>query len=427
MRAAPLRRALERALGDRSLLLRSVVELAKARGARCYLVGGPVRDLLLEHPIGDLDLLLSHALAPFARELARRLSGRAALHPEFQTATVETPEVRIDLAQARREHYPRPGALPEVEPAEVGEDLLRRDFSIHALALPLLPLQGDVLLDPGRGLADLKARRLRVLHDRSFRDDPTRLLRLARYSARLDFGIEPRTRRLAREAIQGGALDTVSGDRIRHELERALLEPQPQRAIALTRRLAIFPALEASWRGGTPRPLARLGRCAQEPPWHAAGDAETRVAAGMRLLLLGLRSRQRVRLLARLSLRGGPADQLETDLRWLVRERRALERTLSPGGLDARLAGASEAALLALYCAGTATVGRKVGRYVVELRPRPDPIDGHRARALGLRGREIGALLAAARSRALDGAAVDESWLSRWCARHRAAPKGEDC
>jgi tRNA nucleotidyltransferase (CCA-adding enzyme) len=139
----------------------------------------------------------------------------------------------FDLAGARRERYPRPGALPDVElGAALADDLARRDFSVNAIALHLA--DGELTYYPG-AREDLEARLLRVLHDGSFRDDPTRLLRLARYAARLGFGTEPGTDELAAAAVAGGAVDTVTGSRLGAELRLLLREPQPDALLALER------------------------------------------------------------------------------------------------------------------------------------------------------------------------------------------------
>ena len=168
-----------------------------------------------------------------ARRAAKRLGGRVVVHDRFGTATVEAPEATFDLAGARRESYERPGALPDVElGASLDEDLARRDFTVNAIALHLA--DGELTFHAG-AREDLDARRLRVLHDASFRDDPTRLLRLARYAARLGFQPEPRTDDLAAAAVAGGALETVTGSRLGAELRLLAREPQPAALAALQR------------------------------------------------------------------------------------------------------------------------------------------------------------------------------------------------
>jgi tRNA nucleotidyltransferase (CCA-adding enzyme) len=405
-------------LGERASALRVAAEEAERAGAGAYLVGGPVRDLLLGHPIRDLDVLLSDGLDAVARATASRLGGGARLRREFLTATITTSDCRIDLVRARREHYPRPGALPVVEPGTLIEDLMRRDFAAHALALPLGEHTGQVLLDPCGGAADLERRELRVLHDASFRDDPTRLLRAARYCARLGFRLERRSARLAREALAARALDTLSGDRARHEIEYLLAEERPDRGAARAQRMGLFAGLCRRWSLANTRPLARLARIHEAPPWSEAGRADLQIECGLRLLLLEATPVVRRAALDRLGVHGRPAYGVLEDLAVLARLRRALARPLSPGRLDERLAGLGDTALLLAYCAGPGAVSRQVKRYVNVLRAAPSPLDGHRARALGASGPAVGSLLRAARTRALDGGRVDDAWLARWLARH---------
>ncbi|HEY5943734.1 MAG TPA: hypothetical protein VIT89_12850 [Solirubrobacterales bacterium] len=181
-----------------------------------YLVGGAVRDLLLGRPRADVDLVVEGD----AGALAERLGGAEKEHERFGTVKVEIDGHEVDLASARTETYPEPGALPVVAPAEsVEADLARRDFTINAMAIPL---DGETrLIDPRGGREDLESRLLRVLHGRSFEDDPTRAIRAARYAARYGFTLEPETDRLLRSAD----LATVSADRRRAELERLAAEP----------------------------------------------------------------------------------------------------------------------------------------------------------------------------------------------------------
>ena len=150
---------------------------------------------------------------------------------------------RIDIATARREHYPAPGALPEVEPASLAEDLGRRDFTVNALASLLGGAQPGALHAVPGALEDLRAGRLRVLHERSFLEDPTRLWRLARYSARLGFAVEEHTAELAAAAVAGGALGTVSLARIGAELRLALGEADAVVALAALDELGLLAAL----------------------------------------------------------------------------------------------------------------------------------------------------------------------------------------
>ena len=200
-----------------------------------HLVGGAVRDLLLGREPRELDVVVEGD----AVALARALDPAAVVHERFATATVLVDGHAVDLATARQERYPRPGALPEVLPAGMAEDLRRRDVTVNAIALPLA---GGPLVAVPDAVEDLAAGVLRVLHDASFVDDPTRLHRLARYAARLGFEIERRTRSLADAAVRDGALGTVSGPRIGAELRLAAGEPDPLAALGCMAAFGLVPA-----------------------------------------------------------------------------------------------------------------------------------------------------------------------------------------
>lgn len=214
-----------------------------------FLVGGAVRDLLRGAGNVDLDVAIEGDAVAVARELATRLEGEVSEHERFGTATVRAEDLVVDLATTRRERYPSPGALPEVEAASLEEDLARRDFTVNAMAAALEPDGLGRLHDPHAGLSDLGAGVVRVLHYRSFVDDPTRLLRAVRHEVRLAFRMDAETESLAREAAIAGALKTISGTRIRHELMALLTEPGAVAGLERLRDLgldrALHPALSA--------------------------------------------------------------------------------------------------------------------------------------------------------------------------------------
>jgi tRNA nucleotidyltransferase (CCA-adding enzyme) len=214
-----------------------------------YLVGGAVRDLLRGADAVDLDLAVEGDARSVGRALADRLKGAAREHERFGTATVRARELVFDLATTRRETYQEPGALPRVEAASLDEDLGRRDFAINAMAVGLTGDDLGHLYDPWGGIADLEEGVVRVLHDGSFIDDPTRLLRAVRYEVRLGFRMDRRTEDLARSAAAGGALRTVSGARVRDELMDLLGEPEAPTGVERVHELgldrALHPALDA--------------------------------------------------------------------------------------------------------------------------------------------------------------------------------------
>jgi tRNA nucleotidyltransferase (CCA-adding enzyme) len=201
-----------------------------------YVVGGAIRDLLLGGRPYDLDLVVDGEAAAFARSLG----GALRVHDRFGTSTVALEGFSYDIARARRETYARPGALPDVTPASIEEDLRRRDFTVNAMAIGLD--SGAFHAFPG-ALDDLAARRLRVLHDGSFVDDPTRMLRLARYAARLGFAVEDHTRALVRQAVEDQALWTVGGSRLGTELRLLSREEDPLAGFTCLRELELDRAI----------------------------------------------------------------------------------------------------------------------------------------------------------------------------------------
>lgn len=222
-----------------------------------YLVGGAVRDLMLSRPRADVDLVVVGDAATLAAKLGEPLE-----HERFATAKVELDGHEVDIATARSETYPHPGALPEVEPAtDIGTDLARRDFTVNAMALPLLGV--PELIDPYGGRADLEAGLLRVLHKHSFADDPTRGIRAARYAARFGFELEPETATLIRETD----LATLSADRRRTELLRLAAEPEAPRGFRL---LAEWGLIEL--RAGGVDLAEQTRDLLSSPPW--TGEAE---------------------------------------------------------------------------------------------------------------------------------------------------------
>src|ERR1700730_4669708 len=226
-----------------------LLDLAAARND-VELVGGATRDLLLGQAPRELDVVVPEAAALFASELAHSLGARdgeageadpgSSSHERFGTAVVRWADGRIDIANRRAESYPAPGALPEVRAGTPEEDLRRRDFTVNAIAVGLAGAHRGELRAAPHALEDLAGRRLRVLHERSFLDDPTRLLRLARYRARLGFEAEERTAELAAQALENGALATVSRARIGAELRLALTEPDALAALTSLGRLGVL-------------------------------------------------------------------------------------------------------------------------------------------------------------------------------------------
>ena len=228
-------------------LLRDTGDKASRMGQEVFLVGGVVRDLFLARANFDLDLVIEGDAIKLAQELAKSSQVKLIAHHRFGTAKLNFLDFTIDIAAARRETYSRPGALPDVQPGTVNDDLLRRDFSVNAMALRLTPGRFGELIDLYHGQDDIANRLIRILHPKSFRDDATRIFRAIRYEQRLGFTLEPKTAELLiRDAAM---IRTISADRIRHELMLILMEEFPERALKRSGELGVLSELHPSLKG----------------------------------------------------------------------------------------------------------------------------------------------------------------------------------
>ena len=358
-----------------------------------HAVGGAVRDVRLGRRPSEVDLVVVGDATALARDLAERLHGRVRVHERFKTATLELGSTHFDFASARREFYARPGALPEVElGASLAEDLERRDFTVNAIAVALA--DGHVMAHP-RALEDLDARVLRVLHPASFQDDPTRMLRLARYAGRLSLAVEESTARLVRAALESGALETVSGERIGRELRLVAAEPQPQ-----TLAVLVATGVAVAVLGEVEYDEEVLGRAlAICPPdgrrdllalaTLVAGQDSSVLAARLRVLAFAREEAERVVRVAvfapRLALELREAAGAAPSRVWELLERQPVEAVALAGALSG-----SPAAL------ATAE------RFLTDFRHVRPLLSGTDLKDAGLRGPEVGRGLQAARAIALD-------------------------
>jgi len=228
--------------------------VAGERGQRAHVVGGFVRDMILGRRNLDIDVVVEGDGVAFAEQAAARLGARVKVHRRFGTAIIVlSRDLHIDVASSRSEYYARPGALPTVELSTLRQDLLRRDFTINAMAACIDPECFGVIADPFGGLADVEHGVVRVLHSLSFVDDPTRVLRAARFEERYGFAMDASTEELARQAIQMQVLEEVSGARLREELIDIVDEAEPT---AVFERLAGLGALESLLPDGVSRQTA---------------------------------------------------------------------------------------------------------------------------------------------------------------------------
>ena len=225
-------------------ILKKVGQTGSKMEARVYLIGGMVRDLILERPNEDLDFVVEGDVESLVIELADEFSGEWTYNDKFETANIKLEEYNLDFATTRKEFYPAPGALPEVEQADILADLFRRDYTVNALALDLSPEAWGKLFDFFNGRKDLEEEKLRILHRFSFLDDPTRIIRGLRLALTLDFSFEEETAELAREALKSGDFSGLSLPRVFRELKLLFAYPLTERFIFLLQKYHIFDLLD---------------------------------------------------------------------------------------------------------------------------------------------------------------------------------------
>ena len=367
-------------------------EIAARAPHPLYLVGGVLRDWLLGRPGQELDLMLAGATLgdaiAFARALRDERGGELRTHERFGTAQWRTPDgIVVDFAQARREHYPRPGQLPRPEAGTAEEDLWRRDFSVNALALSLRPSAAfGRLLDPCGGGADLERRRLRALHAASFRDDPTRFLRGLRLAARLGLRWEAETARQAQAALP--ILARLSGSRLRAEFEQLFREPRPEDALTAPEAADLLPSLHPAFVSEPALLRERFLRLrSASTRFESLRDAPLAadpVAVGWRLLTLGSAPAAVAFLAARFTLRKAERAGL-TQAAELYAARQALaDEGRPPAEVAAALQDSDEATRQALWVAGDGALRRQLERYESDWRGRLPALRGRDLRRLGL-------------------------------------------
>lgn len=403
-------------------LLGKVATIAQVQGANLWLVGGVVRDLLLGITLGrDLDLAVEGDTSSLAAKLVTTLGGKVvAKHEAFGTATVLLPftsqtSLNLDLARTRTETYPAPGALPIVQPAQITADLARRDFSLNALAVPILLTAGKLylgnLLDPFKGKEDLARKQLRILHPQSFIDDPTRILRGLRLLARLDLEMEAQTQEFLALALTQRCFETVTSERIQTELCLTLAEPEPAKVLLLADKFGITAQIFA--------------------PLHWSEQLDSRVKHGIRdhpqktllaagLLTYDLQAVEREALIDRYRLPGEVARLLrEVNKVKALSSHLADPKVLRNSDLDLLLRTFSKVALEVVSIAEDHSLaGERIKHYLTQLREIKPTLDGRDLQTLGIKpGPKLGQILAELRAARLDGLVGTEAEERMWVAQ----------
>ena len=376
--------------------LRLIADTAQSYGVQAYLVGGAVRDALLGLPVGDIDIAVVCLTSDIVQNTATALGGEIVKRSQFNTFALSADGRRIDLAMSRQETYAHAGALPTVAPGTIRQDLARRDFTINAMAASINAGSFGELLDPLDGQGDLRRRIARVLHNASFQDDATRILRAARYAVRLGFTLEAQTERLLRR--DAPCLDTISGARLRHEFMRVLQEDTAVATLELLYRLGALQVVHSALTLDD-RTLEAISRAADS-------DYADKTALLLSILAFGLTDTDKTAFAER--------------LRLPVRLAQAVDDTASVQGILPRLRSAEDVRNSEIYtmlralgeaailgCAlreGDSGTGRRLTLYLDELRHIKPMLNGDELLALGVpQGRQIGELLQSLLIARLDG------------------------
>ena len=393
--------------------LRAVGDASERAGAEPYLVGGAVRDMLLRRAgNADLDISLVGADMATFDAIASLTGGKVTKRSQFNTAKLSLNDLTLDLAMARLEEYPSPGSLPVVRPADsMRQDLARRDFSVNAMAVSLSAKSWGELLDPHEGRADLDTGLIRALHAGSFRDDPTRIFRAARYSARLDMAPEPDT--------LGWILDStrfiarLSPERVRNELE--LIFNEPDSASAAMMLLDAWDALSAI------HPSLRYdARAWDRFASETSGlGRQERAGVGYATLCLGATDADANAIGARLRPNAASRRPIQdtASLRRIVASETMRIRDLSNSDLASMLDPLSESAIRGAALAAGGETRRRLAEYLSRHRHLKPYLAGNDLIRMGIpRGPEVGRALARLRAARIDGDATtaeDERALVR--------------
>lgn len=390
-------------------LLRQMSALSVDLGFPVYLVGGFVRDALLTRPINDFDVVVEGDATKLGRALVKQYGGRVTVHAAFKTATWFLPAAfnfqpsTLDLISARSETYAYPAALPTVTLGTLADDLRRRDFTINAMAVRLDGEHFGELIDPLGGCADLERGLVRVLHPRSFVDDPTRLFRLVRYAERYGFRFEPETESLIPAALP--FVDKLSPERLRHELDLIFEEedavPMMEKLWALGIVQAVRPTLPSD-------ETTRARFAATRPVFHnpvrpvPPEVPQTRDRRWMVWLLDESPAQvralsNRLHFTAELTRKITAAAAVKRDLPSLARAR--------PSECVKRLDGLpEEAALVVMFCAPRGKSRSNLEMYVTKWKSVMPITDGETLKRMGVPfGPRIGEILWRLRAAWLDG------------------------
>ncbi len=349
---------------------------AMEMGFQAYMVGGSVRDLLRGERNLDIDLVIEGNGIDFARLLAGKLGGRLKTHERFGTAVLVADGLKMDVATARTEYYETPAALPTVAVSSIKRDLQRRDFTINALAVKLNPRDFGALVDFFGGRRDLREKTIRVLHDLSFIEDPTRAFRAVRFAVRFGFDLSTHTEELLKSTLEMGLFERLSGSRLYEEMLLIFRETEPVLAIKKLQEYGLLKVLHPALKDDDAALAGTFQAVHDALLWFGlsfADEVPDKPALYLMALLSGLDEKEIVSALRRLSASGRASAVVEGGI---SKAKDLLVNRLPPGKAledpvriyDAMRALSLESLLLAMSLASADEQKRAVTRYLLELR-----------------------------------------------------------
>ena len=372
-------------------LLHRCGEVAEEVGASVYVVGGFVRDLLLGVENMDIDLVAEGDGIAYAERLSNRLQGKMRSHPKFATAVITLPnDFRIDVATARTEYYEHPAALPTVEHSSIKMDLYRRDFTINTLAICLNPGDFGKILDFFGGQRDLRNKTLRVLHNLSFVEDPTRIIRAVRFESRFGFRISKDTEQLIKNAVKMNLLERVSGSRIFGELSLVFEEPHPAAIFIRLEELRLLEFFHPQFHFG-PREAKDFAHAEEVLAWYRLlyrKEGVSHIELYLMTLLADFKPSEARKAMGRLGLPQSMKTKIRADraaFRNLSRRFAVRRRTWSPSQLYRLMAETSrEALLLLMALSRDEEIKRAVSDYLTTYSRTATHLKGKDLRGLGI-------------------------------------------
>lgn len=394
--------------------LQEIGELAETLDFHAYLIGGFVRDILLRKPNFDIDIVVEGDGISFAEKLVAKFGGRIKAHHKFGTAVIICDDgLKIDVASARLEYYSAPAALPEIEYASIRHDLYRRDFTINTLAMILNRSKFGRVLDFFGGQRDLKDRSIRVMHNLSFIEDPTRAFRAVRFEQRLGFTIGGQTERLLKNAVAMKVVGQVGGRRIFNELRYILAEKQVVSALRRLDELSLLPFISPGLKFDsiTEKLFAAAERAANWFELLYTGESFDPCLVGLLCLFERLPRRELKKTVAALEMKQAWQNVIVDEVVGVRKALAALERSCSssrpaaPSRIYRWLHPLSlESLLFLLALSSKEEVRRLISNYMTRLRHQKTILNGHTLTRMGLTpGAEYKEILAALLDARLDG------------------------